>query len=95
MKKLNATSITLSVIAILWLILAVVCVILLNVSTAYVESHKDHLILHDPPSNVLTETKGICPSCGEPTYGFNDQLVCRNPNCDLYGLAVDIHEGEE
>lgn len=47
-------------------------------------------IIYD--SNVIQESDLFCPFCGEPTTATNNEVVCRNEECDRYGLPVVIYD---
>lgn len=38
----------------------------------------------------LREIYAPCPTCYEPCYGMNNEVVCRNPECPEYGLPQFI-----
>ena len=51
--------------------------------------------VYDTPADqgdakVLVETVVYCPTCGEPVQGYNGVVVCRNENCQMYGIAVSV-----
>lgn len=41
-------------------------------------------------STVLVEGRASCPSCGAETWAVNGEIVCRNEDCDAYGLPVVV-----
>lgn len=50
-------------------------------------------IIHD--DIILKETKMYCPLCGNETTAINDEIVCRNVECDDYGVPVHISKCED
>lgn len=51
--------------------------------------------VYDTPADqdettVLVETIAYCPTCGEPAQGYDGVVVCRNENCQMYGIAVSV-----
>lgn len=53
-------------------------------------------VVYDAPEEgtdgVLQEFEGVCPICGNVSYGINGNIVCRNKSCPNYGLAVPVEE---
>lgn len=46
---------------------------------------------HNHEANALVERYAPCPTCYEPCYGMNDEVVCRNEECPAYGLPQKIN----
>lgn len=41
-------------------------------------------------ANELKEIYAPCPTCYEPCYGINNEVVCRNEDCPAYGLPQEV-----
>lgn len=41
-------------------------------------------------SNVVLLYDSTCPRCGNPASATDAEVVCQNPNCDAYGVALPI-----
>lgn len=41
-------------------------------------------------SSVLAEDRASCPSCGTETWAVNGEIVCRNDDCESYGLPAKV-----
>lgn len=54
------------------------------------EEEENKIVLYDSPAKIMMEIEGTCPSCKQPAKGFSGEIVCRNKDCDLYGLAIDV-----
>ena len=47
-------------------------------------------IVYDSDSTVLKEHNMFCPFCGADTIAMNGEIVCRNNDCDMYGLPIRV-----
>ena len=56
-------------------------------SSAYQEQE---VIVYDDV--VLNEHDMFCPFCGESTIATNGEIVCRNEDCEVYGIPVHVSE---
>lgn len=75
-------------------LITILSTIFFKSTTDFQEKKEDEVILYDSPVTELVEIEGICPSCGQPANGFNQDIVCRNKKCELYGLPIDVRDLE-
>lgn len=52
--------------------------------------HEELATIYDTPSDELREIEAQCQECGQIASGINGEIVCRNRNCSLYGIATKV-----
>lgn len=56
------------------------------------ESRKSKIVYDiSDDDDVLVETKAPCPRCGQDAYGYDGSIICRNKDCEMYGIANEIN----
>lgn len=58
-------------------------------NTSYQEQEQEVVVYDDV---VLNEHDMFCPFCGESTIATNGEIVCRNEDCEVYGIPVHVSE---
>lgn len=72
------------------LVLIIIFFTMISNMPVCVQPEQEIPIIYDSASSELQETTAFCPVCGSETIALNDEIVCRNEDCQNYGLAVSI-----
>lgn len=67
--------------------------LLINCVTTDTINEKETVTVETPiiyDSVVLKEHNMFCPFCGTDTIATNGEIVCRNDECEMYGLPVRV-----